>query len=98
MVHLCCCRMALLSVSYHVNLANAWSGLNEENRVAPAFFAAFSIVTRWWEMVPRAERHLSMTNGVRLGSLDYYSRRYERSKAGAAIVSRLLHGPCSDGV
>jgi hypothetical protein len=50
-------RMALLSLRHHVNLANACCGLNEENRVASAFFARFSLKTRWREVVPRAERH-----------------------------------------
>jgi hypothetical protein len=95
--------MTLLSVSHHVNLANACPRLNDKNRISTAFFRR------------HFSRRLASVNGcrepsgkpmirffVRLGSPDlrasYASRRYGASKPIAAVVSRLCHGTRRYGV
>jgi hypothetical protein len=60
-------RMALLSMRYHVNLANACSGLNEENRVASAFLWAFLSRSVGGERCREPSGAIKVENGVRVG-------------------------------
>jgi len=95
--------MTLLSVSHHVNLANAYSRLNEKNGVEPAFFFGgslcnFAIGGQYRE--PSGTLNVSATSsGPARRTHRLFSLRWnDGSKSGAAVVLRLCHGNHRYGV